>query len=163
MKLKRNYKLLVISFIIFYSLSSYQFYEDYNQYLKLKKDGIVTGTKVKYEKKLFSWFYILEFTTTDGKKVIKEGKCGNYPECKSFFDNLKVIYSPEKPNDFLELPYFNKYSLGYKIFFYFGLYGFTGSFIVFIIFNVIIFFKEKDSRDKFLNILKHRSIIVKNT
>ncbi len=160
---KKNYKLIFISFIIFYSFSTYQFYEDYTQYIRLKENGIITDTDVKYKEKLFSWFYILEFTTASGKKITKEGKCGNYPDCKNFYDNLKVIYYTANPDDFLELPYFDNYSIGYKIFFYFGLYGIVGSFILYSIFNIIKIFKEKDSRDKFLKVFKHKSRLFKNT
>lgn len=141
MKLTRTRQvifLLVISFLI----STVQFYFDYNQYSKLKQLGIITDTKVRFQKKFGSWMYMLEFKSKENVKIYEEGKCGKYEECKDYYEDLEVIYLPGDPTNFMELPDYKNYSVGYKIFFYFVLYGIGGAFILNGVVQVFKFIKE---------------------
>ncbi len=113
-------------FILFYLLASYQFYENYSLYLDLTDHGKITSTEVEYFKSWGSWNYRLTFQTKDGKRIISEGKCGDYEDCRNEYYNMEVIYLPQDPEDFMELPSFLEYSLTFTIFFYFVLYGITG-------------------------------------
>ncbi|QQS36086.1 MAG: hypothetical protein IPM56_17900 [Ignavibacteriales bacterium] len=147
-----------MSFLIFYSLASIQFYFDFKQYLDIKENGITTNPSVSYKKKFGAWFYSLEFVTLNNVHVIKEGKCGELRKCKKYYDNIIVIFNPENPHGFMELPDYENYSIEYKIFFYFILYGITGSYLLYLVLNVIIMFKSKENRNKFFKIIKRKQI-----
>jgi len=133
-----------------YSLSSYQFFSVHNNYKKLKKEGIIVQTKTQFIPKDYDVnYYQLEFETLDGRQIKKRGKCGSEKRYKEFYSNLKVIYLKDDPNNFLELPYFENYSLGYKIFFFFGLYGLIGTYVLYNFLIVGHFFKDKKNRQQF--------------
>ncbi len=132
-----------------YSLSTMQFVSNFKNYKKLKEEGITVKAETKFiPRKYDADYYHLEFITTDGKTVTKTGKCGDKEGFDDFYADLKVVYHLDDPDDYLELPYFENYSLGYKIFFFFGLYGIIGTMVIYGFLNFGYIFKDKSNREK---------------
>ncbi len=149
-KIKRP-KIFILSLAVSYSLSSFQFYQDYSLYENLTQSGIVVNTNAEFVPKKFDVdYYKFTFKTLNGQIISKSGKCGGKEHFDEYYKNLQVVYNPKNPEDYLEKPNFDNYSLGYKIFFYFGLYGFCGTLITYGFLNIIIIFSKREVRARFL-------------
>ncbi len=139
-------KILLLSIILIYGLSTYQFQQDYSKFKTLRERGIITETTAKFlPKKIDADCYKFSFVTADGQTISETGKCGDKKKFDEFYSNLEVIYDPNNPNVYLEKPYFDNYSLPYKIFF-FILYGLIGTMVLYGIIKTIYFLSDKENR-----------------
>ena len=145
----RHPKILLISLILMYGLSTFQFNQDYSNYKTLENRGVVSETTSEFiPKKIDVDYYKFSFSTPDGHIITETGKCGDKKRFDEFYSNLEVVYDPTNPNNYLEKPYFDNYSLGYKVFFYFGLYGMVGTMVLYGLLRIIYLFSDKDFRRK---------------
>lgn len=142
----RHPKLFLVCLALMQGVSTFQFAKDYSKYTKLKKTGVVAETNAEFiPGKITVDYYTFSFSTTDGQVITETGKCGDRERFDEFYSDLKVVYDPEDPNEYLEKPYFDHYSLGYKIIFYFGLYGLIGSVILYRLLSMIKVLSDKES------------------
>lgn len=143
-------KLLLLSFVIMYSLSVIQFYKRHSDFLKLREDGVITLAKTTFIPKNYNAdHYRLEFVTKEEKQISHTAKCGNERIFIKDYSNLKVIYLIDKPEKYWDLPDFENYSLGWSIFFFFGPYGLIGTWICYGFMRIIGHFSSKRNRIKF--------------
>jgi hypothetical protein len=151
-------RLLLLSFVIMYSLSAIQFYHRQSEFLKLSKDGITTLAKTTFIPKNYNAdHYRLEFVTKDGRQVSHTAKCGDERTFNKDYSNFKVIYLIDKPDKYWDLPDFKNYSLGGSIFFFFGPYGLIGTWVCYGFIRIIGFFISKSNRREFIkNVAQQR-------
>jgi hypothetical protein len=150
--------LLIISFIIMYSLSTIQFYQRHSDFLKLKKAGILTSAKTTFIPKNYNAdHYRLEFVTKDGRKISHTSKCGDERTFIEKHTNVKVIYLINKPEKYWDTNEFENYSLGGSIFFFFGPYGLIGTWVCYGFMRIIGYFRSKSNRREFIkNVAQQR-------
>jgi hypothetical protein len=130
-------------------VSGFCFYEKNSNYNKLKRRGIIADAKTTYVPKLYNAdHYKLEFTTQDGKIVTSISKCNDEATFIKEYSKLKVIYLPEKPYKFWELPSFENYSVGYTFFFFFGVCGVLFTFMIYKVLSFCDNLRVKENREK---------------
>ena len=105
---------LIPAFLYGYS----EFKKDTKEYNLLKSVGEVTEVTSEFKEHWDTDYYYFYFIASNGQKVESSGKCGDKERFDSFYKDLKVVYNPSNPEQYMEYPYFEDYSVNYKIFFY---------------------------------------------
>lgn len=105
---------LIPAFLYGYS----EFKKNTNEYILLKSIGEVAEVTSEFRENWDTDYYYFYFIASNGQKVESSGKCGDKERFDSFYKNLKVVYNPSNPEQYMEYPYFEDYSVNYKIFFY---------------------------------------------
>jgi hypothetical protein len=144
-------RLLLLSFIIMFSLSGFQFYKRDNSYKNLRNNGIVTTatqTCVPLNKLIVK--YIFEFKMADGRKFVRTTKTLDERSYVQERPEREVIYLLDKPEKFWELNDYENYSFGGSLFFFFGPYGLIGTFVCYGFLRIIDFFRLKKNRREFI-------------
>src|SRR5690606_8698466 len=95
-----------------------EFKKDTNEYNLLKSVGEVAEVTSEFKEHWDTDYYYFYFIASNGQKVESSGKCGDKEHFDSFYKDLKVVYNPSNPEQYMEYPYFEDYSVNYKIFFY---------------------------------------------
>jgi hypothetical protein len=105
---------------------------DRNERLLFEEHGIVVHAETKLVTKMLleNWCQI-DFITKDGLRITDVRKCGGVDGFENDYKNLSVIYLKGDPRKFQELFVFNRYSHLYALFFFFGLLGFGGTFVLY--------------------------------
>jgi hypothetical protein len=151
-------RLLLLSFVIMYSLSAIQFYQRQSDFLKLSKDGIITLAKTTFIPKNYNAdHYRLEFVSKDGRQISHTAKCGDERTFIKDYSNLRVIYLIDKPEKYWDLPDFENYSSGWSLFFFFGPYGLIGTLVCYGFIRIIGYFSSTSHRREFIkNVAQQR-------
>ncbi len=149
-KIKRP-RIFILSLAVFYGLSFFQFYQDFSLYKNLAQSGIVVNTCAEFIPKKFDVdYYKFTFKTLEGQIIAETGKCGDRENFDEYYSNLQVVYAPGNPGDYLKKPDFDNYSLGFKIFFYFGLYGLCGTFVSYGFLKMTLSIYNRKLRTRFM-------------
>ena len=123
---------LPISFFIMYCFSYWQYSVIRNKRLIFEKIGIVVQAETKLVKKiLFEDWCQIDFVTKEGAHITDVRKCGGKEGFEKEYKNLYVIYLEGNATEFQELFVYENYSHLYTLFFFFGLLGFGGTFILY--------------------------------
>lgn len=107
-----------------------QFTNDRQQHLRLAAGGIITKTTLSYYEDWSGNYARFEFIAVDGRRIEHSQKCGSKQRFDEEFANMEVIYNAKNPQEFMNVYYFNHYSLAYRIVFFFGIYLFVLTFIL---------------------------------
>ena len=124
-------KKILLCSLISLCIVSLQFTLDRKRHLKFENEGEITHAESKFSKGWTGEYAHISFTASNGKKIESVKKCGSKETFDREYANMLVMYNPEKPEDFINLYEFANYSLGYRIFFFFGIYFILLSFILF--------------------------------
>jgi hypothetical protein len=142
-----------------YSLSGFQFYQRQNEYKRLSKEGIITTAELTYT--AINWIiceYRFEFTKLDGTKYFRNSKSIDERNDNIYDHRPKIIYLTNEPQKYWELKDFNSYSQSWSIFFFFGLYGLIGTFVINGFLLIANYLRFKTNRDIFMKELKRSSL-----
>ncbi len=103
-----------------------------NERLLLEENGIIVHAETKLvAKMLFEDWCQIDFVTQDGQHITEVKKCGGIEGFRKDYKNLDVIYLKGNAKEFQELFEFNKYSHLFTLFFFFGLIGCGGTFVLY--------------------------------
>jgi len=115
-----------------YAFSFWQYSVNRNQHLLYRDSGIKVHAETKLVTKLIveNWCQI-DFVTVNGKRISKTVKCGGEEGFLESYQNLEVIYLEENPEAFIPVFQYNQYSHAGTLFFFFGLIGCGGTFVLY--------------------------------
>ena len=128
----KNAYLLPVSFFVMYCFSYWQYSKDRNERLLFEEHGVVVHAETKLVSRMLAekWCQI-DFVTKDGIPITDVRKCDGKDGFETNYKNLDVIYLVNSPNQFQEIFRYNQYSHGFTLFFFFGLLGFGGTFVLY--------------------------------
>lgn len=148
--------LLILSFLIMYSLSGFQFYERNKSFKKLKNDGIVTkATQTCLPVNRLIVKYVFEFKMTDGRNFVKTTTTVDERDYVAERPEREIIYLLNHPENYWELEEYENYSVGGDIFFFFGPYGLIGTWVCYGFLRIFSFFRLKNNRSEYIKSLQN--------
>lgn len=101
---------------------SFQFTSDRLKYTELQRKGIVTNAQSYYRKARDTDYADIRFTTKSGQVIKKSVKCGSRKTFDEQYAYMSVIYNPDNPEGFQNIYDYNKYSLLFRVVFFFVFY-----------------------------------------
>ena len=152
-------KLLIVSFLIMYSISGFQFWERNNAYNKLMKSGIITtATQTCIPINRLIVKYVFEFDKADGTKFIRTTRTVDERDFVPERPKRDIIYLLDKPEKYWELYEYKNFNFGGSAFFFFGPYGLIGSLVCYGFLRVLFIFRFKKNRKEFIKTIRNSRI-----
>jgi hypothetical protein len=118
---KQKYLLLVIITCICGSVVSYQYETQRDKHERLASYGVKTQITAGHFVTMGTDYARFFFITKQGLRIDGSEKCGDSQGYEQYV-NATVIYNPRNPQEYEFSSNFNRYSVSYRIMFFFFIY-----------------------------------------